>query len=284
MNKNFTNDELDHLLSFIGYGRLDADIWFLGYEEIGGTPEILPSRLHFQQVEDSATAQNITNITLQQFGDDNLQGAWRGISIIMLKLEGKPTTEENIRKYQENYLGRDKSSALICTLLPIPRSMNQWNYEAIIPQYPTADDYYNSIKKLRFPFIRELINQNLPKIIVCNGKSAWNDFQELFSDFSLTLQDSFMLGWNANTVIILCEDISSSTMQYDQLVGIILENSLSIDVAKPTGPIPISKAELARQKKDAARKASAAKRKPSAKHNPADPFCVCAYCLGYEND
>ena len=67
-------------------------------------------------------------------------------------------------------------------------------------------------------------------------------------------------------------------------LSLILENSLSIETAKPTGPIPLSKAEIARQKKEAAKKVSAAKRKPSAQHNPADPYCVCAYCLGYEND
>jgi hypothetical protein len=28
-----TNQQLDHLLTFIGYGRLDAPIWFLGMVE-----------------------------------------------------------------------------------------------------------------------------------------------------------------------------------------------------------------------------------------------------------
>ena len=30
------NNELEHLLNFIGYGRLDTPVWFLGMEEAGG--------------------------------------------------------------------------------------------------------------------------------------------------------------------------------------------------------------------------------------------------------
>jgi hypothetical protein len=31
-----TDTELEHLLNFIGYGKLSADVWFLGMEEGGG--------------------------------------------------------------------------------------------------------------------------------------------------------------------------------------------------------------------------------------------------------
>ncbi len=30
------NNELEQLLNFAGYGRLDAPVWFLGMEEAGG--------------------------------------------------------------------------------------------------------------------------------------------------------------------------------------------------------------------------------------------------------
>ena len=36
MTNILSDNELDHLLNFIGYGTLDADVWFLGMEEAGG--------------------------------------------------------------------------------------------------------------------------------------------------------------------------------------------------------------------------------------------------------
>ena len=36
MMEPLTDAELDQLLDFIGYGSLDADVWFLGMEEAGG--------------------------------------------------------------------------------------------------------------------------------------------------------------------------------------------------------------------------------------------------------
>lgn len=287
MNKTLTDTELDHLLNFIGYGRLDADIWFLGFEEAGGDDKNLHARLGFTQVEDCAEAQIILSLTQQQFGDENLQGAWPGMCEIMLKLEGKETSTDNILNYQVEYLGRDQGSTLLCELLPIPMpGGSAWDYEALIPRYASREAYYAAVKPLRFELFRRLVSQYLPKIIIGYGQSVWPEYQELFDDFELSPNGHFMVGWNANTVVILSDHFSAEPMKenFDELVALILENSLSIETAKPTGPMPLSKSELAHQKKEAAKQASVAKRKPSAKHNPSDPFCVCAYCLGYEND
>ncbi len=46
MHGPVSDEELGHLLDFIGYGRLDAPVWFLGMEEAGGGEE----RLHIGQL------------------------------------------------------------------------------------------------------------------------------------------------------------------------------------------------------------------------------------------
>jgi hypothetical protein len=47
--------ELDHILNSIGYGRLDADVWFLGMEEAGGGGEVnIRTHLKIQPVRDNA--------------------------------------------------------------------------------------------------------------------------------------------------------------------------------------------------------------------------------------
>jgi hypothetical protein len=286
LKKTIEDQDLEHMLNFIGYGRLDADIWFLGFEETGGDEKSLRGRLKFQQVEDCAEAQSILGLSQQQFGEENLQGAWRGMCEIMLKLDGKESTTENIQEYQSEHLGRASGSTLLSVLLPIPLPVGSaWGYETLLPQYASRQAYYAAVKPLRFELFNQLLSQHLPKIIIAYGQSAWPEYQELFGDFKLSPHGQFMVGWDANTVVILSNHFSDGSMsgKFDEIVTLILENSLSIETAKPTGPVPLSKAELARQKKEAAKKVSAAKRKPSAQHNPADPYCVCAYCLGYEN-
>lgn len=286
MKKALTDNELENLLNFIGYGRLDADIWFLGYEELCGEENTLRERVKFQQVEDSAEAQKILGRNQQKFRQESLQDTWHAMSEILLRLDGKDSTEESIQKYQVEQLGRAEGSTLLCELLPLPMpSGSAWPYADSLPQYSSREAYYEAVKPTRFDLIEQLISQYLPKIVIAYGRSAWPDYQQVFHKFNLTPNEQFMIGWDANTVVILCDHFSSGAMdgKIEKLVTLILENSLSIDTDKPTGPIPLSKAELARQKKEAAKQISAAKRKPSAQHNPSDPYCVCAYCLGYES-
>ena len=287
MNKTLTANELEHLLAFIGYGRLDADIWFLGFEESGGKVEELITRINFDEIMDSVAAQTMLGRSSQIFGSENLQGAWKGISEVMLKLEGKKPSAVDIEHYYADSLGRNDGGTLLVDFMPIPVPANDgWVYEELIPQYESRQAYYSEVKPMRMELMSSLIKQNLPKIIIGYGQANWTDYQELFSDYKLAPNGPFMLGWDANTVVVLCDHFSMGNMdgKYDDLVALILENSLSIETVKPTGPIPLSKAEIAQQKKEAARKASAAKRKPSAQHNASDPYCVCAYCLGYEKE
>jgi hypothetical protein len=287
LNKALTDLELDHLLEFIGFGRLDADIWFLGLEEGSGDENYLRQRLDFEIVQDTKDTQNTLGISEDQFCEKYLQGAWKGMCEIMLKLEGKETSEENILTYRSERLGRSEGSTLLCELLPLPMPVEPvWSYAEVLPQYNSRETYLAAVKPLRFEQYRELIHEYAPKIILAYGQAAWPDYMELFHNFKLTQHGQFLLGWDANTVVILCDHFSTETMEgkVTELVDLILDNSLSIELTKPVGQAPLSKAELARQKKEAAKQAATAKRKSTAKHNPSDPYCVCAYCLGYESE
>ena len=63
MTKALSDAELEHLLNFIGYGRLDADIWFLGIEEAGGGEANIRTRLKFRPVKDNAEAHKMLGVT-----------------------------------------------------------------------------------------------------------------------------------------------------------------------------------------------------------------------------
>ncbi len=95
-----TEAELNHLVDFIGYGRLDADVWFLGMEEAGGDESNIRARLKFRPVEDNAEAHKMLSVTNLHWGKRKIQGTWRGMCYIMLRLEGTEPTSENIRSYQ----------------------------------------------------------------------------------------------------------------------------------------------------------------------------------------
>lgn len=287
MNKVLNEDQQYDLINFIGYGRLDADIWFLNFEETPTTASNLLTRLKFEQVEDIRNAIDMLGTTLQTFGSQNLHENWDGICEIMLNLEEKTPSTENRYEYFESRLGHSDGATLLAFLMPIPTQANtEWPYTEILTKYPSHEVYLKKVKPLRFDFFQELIKQYLPKVIIASNREAWPEYQKLFNDYKLAPNGDFMIGWDADTVVILTDDFSSPQMagKIPALVSLIKENSLAIDTEKYTGPIRLSQAEIARQKKEAAKKAMQAKRKTATKHNPADPYCVCEFCLGYENE
>jgi len=73
MSTRLTDQELFHLLEFIGYGTLDADVWFLGMEEAGGGEDNLRKRLKFKRVEDCAEGHKILGIEKHRWGSSENQ-------------------------------------------------------------------------------------------------------------------------------------------------------------------------------------------------------------------
>ena len=81
--------QLQHLIDFIGYGRLDAPVWFIGMEEGGGGAANINARLNFQPVEDLRHA-HVNLLKIPQFHYNNLrtntpiiQPTWDGMCRIM---------------------------------------------------------------------------------------------------------------------------------------------------------------------------------------------------------
>jgi hypothetical protein len=121
IHQAITDEQLEHLLDFIGYGRLGADVWFLGMEEAGGGEANIRTRLKFGQVEDCAEAHKLLGITKHHWGKQIIQRTWRGMCYIILRLENQEPHAENIRNYQAEKLGRFSGNTLLCELMPIPK-------------------------------------------------------------------------------------------------------------------------------------------------------------------
>ena len=121
MTKPLTDSELDHLLDFMGYGTLDADVWFLGMEETGGGEANIRARPKSRLVEDDAEAHKMLGVTHLHWGRRKIQRTWRGMRTIMLRLAGQVPTRKNIRTYQAQKLGRVGSHKPLTKPVPIPK-------------------------------------------------------------------------------------------------------------------------------------------------------------------
>jgi len=223
-----TDAELEHLLNFIGYGKLNAEFWFIGMEEAGGGEENIRSRLKFRKMEDCANAHQILGITKHHTGRKVIQSTWRGMCYIMLLLEGKPVDRESIRNYQADYLGRFLGNSLLCELMPIPKpGIGSWGYENLIPQFNSANEYYQIVKPRRIKYLRGLIHEYSPKVVICYGKgsenSYWQSYSRLFPDLTFSPNGQFSVGTNRQTIVVLTDHFTSRTMngKFDEVASIL---------------------------------------------------------------
>lgn len=117
MAKPLTDREIEKLFDFVGYGTLDADVWFLGMEEAGGGEDNIRTRVDFEPVEDCAAAHQKLGVLELHTGKRKIQRTWRGMCYIMLALEGKEPHTEEIRSYQAEHLGRFGGNTLLTNSL-----------------------------------------------------------------------------------------------------------------------------------------------------------------------
>ncbi|MDF7800022.1 hypothetical protein P4C99_11155 [Pontiellaceae bacterium B1224] len=236
MKHALTDKELDHLLRFVGYGRLDSDIWFLGMEEgvkkgatVSENIQNIRARLKFRQVEDCRDAHEILDITMHHSGKKKIQSTWRGMCYIMLRLEDRAADRESIRNYQANSLGRAQGNTLLVELMPIPKSkIASWDYENFIPQFTSATDYYRTTKPRRIQYLRQLLSQHHPKVIIGYGKEFWNDYKALFPALNFSKERCFEVAYNEKMLVVLTDHFVARSMngKFDDIVSIINARSI----------------------------------------------------------
>ncbi len=225
--KPITNDQLERLLNFVGYGSLDANVWFLGMEEAGGGEENIRTRLQFRTVEDNANAHKLLGVTKHHSGKRSIQPTWRGMCYIMLRLEGQAPTRENLRTYQAEKLGRFNSNTLLTELMPIPKpKISHWGYNGLLPQFTSREDYYRQIKPRRVQYLRQIIAENQPKAIIGYGKGFWPEYKNLFPGVKFSANGRFQTANDGTTKIILTDHFTARTMngKFDDVVSILQRN------------------------------------------------------------
>jgi len=223
----FTDDEVEHLLQFVGYGTLGADVWFIGMEEAGGGEASLRTRLQFDPVEDCADAHRLLGITKHHWGPKRIQPTWGGMTRVMLALKGIPPTTENVREYQASRLGRHDGCTLLAELMPIPKPhVSAWGYEHLLPQFVNGDHYYRVVKPRRIAYLQQLLSAYAPRAVVCYGKAYWQDYRTLFPRAMFTSHDQFEVAVIERTTVVLTGHFTARSMnKKDAMVAALLQDA-----------------------------------------------------------
>jgi hypothetical protein len=201
---------------FIGFGRNDAPVVFIGMEEglkdAGELDEDLAIRSRYgQPIMDLKDAHKGVAGTENYFEPDRAprQPTWRVMADLMLRRAGKnaPTGPDR-RRYRALDLGRSHGDSLLTELLPYPHpKRSDWLYERF-GRYKTRDDYTRDMLPRRRTLLRSVIASAQRDLIVCYGKGNWPEFQDLFDDVTWTDIGPFRVGGERGARIVLTTHFS----------------------------------------------------------------------------
>ncbi len=228
MTQPLTDQQLAHLLDFIGFGSLSGSVWFLGMEEAGGGEGNIRTRLQFEPVEDCALAQRELGNSTMHWGKRLIQPTWRGMCVIMLRLAGQSPTREAIRSYQAEKLGRFGGDTLLTELMPIPKpKVVDWPYLELIPQFPSREAYYQTVKPRRIDYLRRLVAEQQPPVVIAYGKGFWSSYKQVFADLRFSKEGQFEMASDGTTLVLLTDHFTARTMngKFDQVADLIKAHS-----------------------------------------------------------
>lgn len=200
--KPLSDQELEQLIDFIGYGALDTPIWFVGIEE-GGSEKRLRNRLAFSQVEDLKNA-HIKAGHKRNWGEVELQDTWARMCWVMLELEGKDIYDQKLTlEYQANKLGRADGDTLLTELFPLPKKrLKDWGFGTLLPKVESQRKFKRRVRKRRFEKINELIKAYKPKVVFFYGR-YWENHKDRFDPVRFSKRKKFLFATSGETLFIL---------------------------------------------------------------------------------
>lgn len=201
-----TNEGLERVLEFEGYGRKNANYWFLGMEEGGGSMEELRERARiFRSVED---LHSVARIGLKEAMLKS--PTLRVMSKVTMAMQGTRGWQEtsSAKEYHATELGRVDGDTFIVELMPLQcRFIRVWPYPLI---YPTRAEYYAAVRPGRIKWLRSEIATFRPLFVICYGKGNWRHHQEIFNDieFRPELNEKIRVGEHGSSTILLLPFLS----------------------------------------------------------------------------
>jgi hypothetical protein len=201
----------ERIEGFVGFGRRDAPVVFIGMEEDLQSADSLAADLAIRStyqspVMDLKEAQRNMAGTERLFDPDSAppQPTWRVMADLMLRYEGlaNPTCDDR-RRYRAQRLGRSDGDALLTELLPYPHPKTEdWLY-ARFGRYATRDAYEAAIVPVRQRLLIAVLTEAARDLIVCYGKGHWQYYMNLFSGVNWHDDGPFRVGdWGLCRVVL----------------------------------------------------------------------------------
>lgn len=176
--------EVNQIRSFLGYGNLDAPIWFVGLEEGLGAAAVedcehnLRARAGFHRTMDLHEAHLLLHehgkpIDLENEDEKKTFTAvwlWMAKIVLARKSGHRPAGSQEVKEYVRTKLGRSKEETFLTELSPIPRkrARRESGCFEVLGEWSADDEKQRAIQ------IHELLTKFSPSIVICYGygKSA----------------------------------------------------------------------------------------------------------------
>lgn len=209
-NRLLSEEEIQQLLAYWGFGNPAGKYWFVGMEEQGaGSVRELKARLTWKQIEDVHQA----HLAFDDGWDSTstLISTWSTMIRIAQRLNGEPNwaDAEAVRAYQGSRFGRLDGELFLTEILPLPaRSVGDWPYAWL---YGSRDEYCAAILPKRMAALWELFMKHRPPFVFCYGKAYWSVHQELFQEaapFEELIPGKVMMGTCGSSKVVLTRSFS----------------------------------------------------------------------------
>lgn len=210
---------------FIGFGRIDAPVVFIGMEEglknADALDEDLAIRSTYQTaVMDLKKAHKGIAGTDRYFDPERAprQPTWRVMADLMLRREHPSSTPsgQERRRYRALHLGRVDGDSLLTELLPYPHpKRGDWLYERF-DKFKTRCEYERAVMPARRTLLRTVIGSFKRELVVCYGKGNWPEFESLFVDVTWTDVGPLRVGGKDGTRILLTTHFSGYGFNTDE--------------------------------------------------------------------
>lgn len=156
------------MINWLGYGKIDGKIWFIGTEEGGAEiwkqktktiEESLNLRSKFDTSMDFRTVwEEYYDIPLEKFNTPNV---WCYMTAFLMYLENEEVNTEKINEYifSSKKLGSTTADHFMCELLPLPKPKKEeiYPYENI---WADVNAYYDEVLLKRFEIIKSNVLQS----------------------------------------------------------------------------------------------------------------------------
>jgi hypothetical protein len=213
----------ERIETFIGFGRHDAPVVFIGMEEglrsrdeLNG--DLLIRSSYDRAIMDLKEAHRGIAGTERYLDPDRapVQRTWRVMADLMLRLGGMTDpSKEDRRRYQTLRLGRSDGETLLTEFLPYPSpGVRDWLYERY-GRYNTRETYIAEMLPLRLNLLRSVLAEAPRELVVCYGKTHWWQYECLFPDTEWCTKDKYRVGEGESTRIVLAPHFVSRGFNSD---------------------------------------------------------------------